>query len=118
MATVPLPEDPNLEQLKRQARDLKRSFDAGDADARAHVGEHLPGSVPDGTLPLTSAQLVIARHHRFSSWPKMKHFVDQVGELGRHPEAVGQLDDPADEFLRLACLTYSTEDGPDRRQHD
>jgi ankyrin repeat protein len=116
VATVPLPEDPNLEQLKQQARDLKRAFDAGDADARAHVVEHLPTAAPadGGPLALTSAQLVIARHHRYSSWPKLKQFVDQVSELGRRPGDVGELADPADEFLRLACMTYADDGGEPR----
>ncbi|HUR77630.1 MAG TPA: ankyrin repeat domain-containing protein [Acidimicrobiales bacterium] len=87
MSTViPLPERPNLEQLKKRARAMSRE---------------------DG-LKLSEAQLKIARFHGFASWAKLKQHLEVVAELTREPDAAGN-----DDFLALACLTYG-EDSPVR----
>jgi ankyrin repeat protein len=53
----------NLEQLRKQAKELVRSARAGDPDALARFGD-LP-------VQLASAQLVLAREHGYSSWPTL-----------------------------------------------
>src|SRR5581483_12381975 len=55
----------NLEQLRKQAKDLVRAARAGDASAVARLGDLPP--------KLASAQLVIAREQGFASWPAMVH---------------------------------------------
>lgn len=40
--------------------------------------------------------------------------VELAMALGREPDLVEGCGDPGDEFLRLACLTYGGEDGPER----
>jgi hypothetical protein len=65
-----LPAHPDLDHLRRQARDLLRSVRAGDADATRRLG---PGSVQP-TLAL--AQLAIAREYGFPSWPRLKAEVE------------------------------------------
>ncbi|MEN3360852.1 MAG: hypothetical protein V7637_4834 [Mycobacteriales bacterium] len=40
--------------------------------------------------------------------------VDVLARYSREPDLVPPAADPADEFLRLACLTYGDEDGPER----
>jgi len=67
----------DLEQLKRQAKELLRAYEAGDAGAAALVSHHFPGGAEDRLL-LTGAQLVVARHHGFSSWARLRDHVDQA----------------------------------------
>ncbi len=57
----------NLEQLRKQAKELARAARAGDPAAVARLG-HLPPR-------LASAQLVLAREHGYSSWPALVHEV-------------------------------------------
>lgn len=74
-----LPEKPNLNQLKKQAKDLLHAFRAAKPEAIADVRAHY-GAVPGGTdaFQLSDAQLVTARVYGFASWPKLKAFVDGV----------------------------------------
>ena len=70
-------EHPDLEQLKRQAKELLQGFTEGEAAAVAEVKAHY--RIPDAsTLALHDAQLVIARSYGFDSWPKLKAYVDGV----------------------------------------
>src|SRR5204863_6572674 len=66
---------PDLDQLKRQAKELLESFRKGDSAAVAEVNAHYHGADPP-TFALHDAQLVIARAYGFDSWPKLKAFVD------------------------------------------
>lgn len=66
---------PDLDQLKRQAKELLESFRNGDQDASAEVRAHYHDADPR-TFALHDAQLVIARAYGFASWPKLKGFVD------------------------------------------
>jgi ankyrin repeat protein len=70
-------EHPNLEQLKRQAKNLLREFRAGKPDTVAHVLANYHNADPSKFF-LHDAQLVIARSYGFASWPKLKAYVDGV----------------------------------------
>jgi len=70
-----LREHPDLDQLKRQAKELLQAFLAGEADAAAEVQAHYRGADPS-TFALHDAQLVLARSYGFESWPKLKAYVD------------------------------------------
>jgi hypothetical protein len=113
---TPLPDNPDLGQLRTRARELQRAVGAGDPDALALVAEHHPAGVPAPPdrprLRLSTAQLVVARDHGFPSWPRLVRYVERVNALTRNPDPAGS-GDPADDFLRFACLTYDV-DGPDR----
>ncbi|MFC4120676.1 ankyrin repeat domain-containing protein [Nonomuraea zeae] len=117
MPTLDMPERPHLDRFRRQARALQRAVRAGDPESLARLARHHPGGVPDvaGGLRLSAAQLVVAREYGFASWPRLTRYLETVAEhgwatrLGATP-ATG----PAAEFCRLACLTYSREDGPAR----
>jgi hypothetical protein len=111
VATVSLPDRPSLDQLRKQARDLQRAVRAGDAQAAAHAAEH--GFAAGPRFPVATAHAVVARHYGFASWPRLVRHLEILEELTREPDTLGELDDPAAEFLRLACLTYG-EDSPDR----
>jgi ankyrin repeat protein len=68
---------PDLDQLKRQAKDLLKAYTGGDAAAIAEVDAHYHGARAS-SFALHDAQLVIARAYGFDSWPKLKAFVDGV----------------------------------------
>jgi len=70
-----LPSRPSLEQLKHQAKDLLRSFKAGDAAAFQRFRESHPRWSSASELErrgaewsLVDAQLVIAREYGFDTW--------------------------------------------------
>ena len=81
-----LPEQPNLEQLRKQAKDLLKNYRSGDAAAIAEVERFERNPQREG-FTLTDAQRVLARAYGFQSWPKLKAFVDGV-TIERFAEAV------------------------------
>ena len=93
MAEKCLPDRPDLEHLKREARALL---------------EELRASTP--ATKLADAQRELARQYGFASWARLKGHVDVVHEHTRLPHQVNTLADPAEEFLRLACLAYGNDD--------
>ena len=58
----------NLEQLRKQAKELVRRARERDPQALARLGD-LP-------VRLASAQLVLAREHGYSSWPALAHALE------------------------------------------
>ena len=66
---------PDIDQLKRQAKELLRGFTAGDAPSEQEVSAHYHGADRQ-TFALHDAQLVLARAYGFESWPRLKAFVD------------------------------------------
>jgi len=70
-----LPAHPNLEQYKKQAKDLLKAWKAGAPEALARMRKHPPRSAK---LTLAGAQFVIAREHGFDSWPS---FAQQIKAL-------------------------------------
>jgi ankyrin repeat protein len=77
---------PDLEQLKRQAKELLAAFRAAHA-AAVHEVTVCYDNPQLATFALHDAQLVIARSYGFDSWPKLKAYVDGV-TIGRLIEAV------------------------------
>ena len=63
--TRSLPERADLDQLKRQAKDLLRAAQGGDPGALERLGGR-------PTPCLADAQFVLAREHGFASWPRLK----------------------------------------------
>ena len=61
---VPLPEQPSLEQLRNQAKDLRRT----------------------SGIPLWEAQLSVARRYGFTSWARLKRHVELLTRYSRFPE--------------------------------
>jgi ankyrin repeat protein len=110
MPTQPLPNNPSLEKLRKQAKSLGKAVHANEPDALARVREFDPR--PDEALrnfSLSDAQLVIARSHGFASWSKLKQHLELVKEHSWSvPEEPADADSEAiaDRFIRLACLTY------------
>jgi hypothetical protein len=70
-------EHPDLEQLKRQAKELLDAFLSGEVAAADKVHAHYRGA-DAAKFARHDAQLVIARSYGFESWPKLKAYVDGV----------------------------------------
>jgi hypothetical protein len=66
---------PDLEQLRRQAKELLEAFASGNAAVSAEVHTHYRDARPE-TFALHDAQLVIARAYGFDSWPRLKAHVE------------------------------------------
>ena len=112
MATVPLPDDPSFEQLRKKAKDLRDLARAGVPGALELIAAHDPrGAHP---VTLAGAQLVVARHHGFASWARLKHHLETIERYRRIPDEVGETTDLVDRFLALACLRYGSDDSPSR----
>jgi ankyrin repeat protein len=118
-----LPGNANLEQLRKGAKSFQRAVRAGDAGAaevvrefHPRLGDAAPGSPELETFTRADAQLVVARRFGFPSWPRLKAYLERTAAYARsphHPPTGGAIaGDPqlADEFLRLACLTYGDDD--------
>jgi ankyrin repeat protein len=110
--TISLPDDPSLEHLRGQARSLQRAADVGDPVARQRI--HRVKADHDGAVPLSLAQLAVAREYGFASWPRLRHHLAVIAWFRRDPSPDGPSAAATDDaFCRLACLNY-TSDGPDR----
>src|SRR5579863_719586 len=112
MPVIPLPDEPNFEQLRKQAKDLRRAVLAGDPAALAEIAEHFPDGT--GEVPLRRAQLMVARRYGFGSWARLKRHVEVIEHYSRFPDRVEDDGALADTFLRLACLAYAEGDQPER----
>jgi hypothetical protein len=85
-----LPSRPNLEQLKRQAKELVDRCARGD-DAEAlrvvtSLSPHHRATPSAGgglELSLSDSQFVIARDYGFASWPQLKHYVESLASPSR-----------------------------------
>jgi ankyrin repeat protein len=112
MPTVPLPDDPDIQQLRKQAKELRDQSRRGVPEVLELVAECHPKGAH--AVSLSGAQLVVARHYGFASWARLKHHLEVVDRYRRAPDDVAERPDPADEFLRLACLRYGDDDAPAR----
>lgn len=61
-----LPERPDLDQLRRQARELLRAATRGEPPALARL------RAVSGHVTLSAAQLAVAREHGYRSWPELR----------------------------------------------
>ncbi|HLN32485.1 MAG TPA: ankyrin repeat domain-containing protein [Gemmataceae bacterium] len=99
--TTSLPPNPSIENLKKQAKTLKKAWQAGAADALERIRAVHPqyANVADDHLRtvkprLTDCQLVLAREAGFASWPQLKVAVESANK------------DLPDQFVNLACLCF------------
>ena len=81
-----LPARPDLDQFRRQAKELRDAARVGAQSAVERVARQ--GLETDRrAMTLAAAQLVIAREWGFASWPKLKAAVESRAALGRRVEA-------------------------------
>lgn len=115
MPTKHLPDHPNLDHLRQQAKALQREVRSGDAVASSRVEDRYPGGIPadPAEFGLSEAQLVVAREYGFPSWSRLKHYLQTVADYSW--EIAPASEDPVIEFCRLACLIYTPDDHSDAR---
>jgi hypothetical protein len=85
MPTRRLPSRPDLDQLKRQARELLTDQRAGTLQACQRMREFHPryadasdDSIKTASFVLSDAQLAIAREYGFASWARLRTFVREA----------------------------------------
>jgi ankyrin repeat protein len=83
LPTRALPKHSDLDQLKRQAKELLDAVRAGEPHAVSEAAARYPGADPQ-KFALHDAQLVLARAHGFHSWPRLKGYVN--GGMIQPPE--------------------------------
>jgi ankyrin repeat protein len=100
-----LPARPNLEQYKKQAKDLAKDF--ANPQSLSRIRRNHPRfqklteeDTQHARVSLTDAQLVIAREHGFESWPKFARHVETLSLIG----SVSDLADPVAAFLEFASV--------------
>jgi hypothetical protein len=109
--TVSLPDNPNREHLRNEARALQRAVRAADSEALARVLRHHLDPVPDAaTFPLSAAQLVVARGYGLASWPRLMAHLDVIDRYRRDPDPAEPTSDPLADFCRCSCLSYQSDD--------
>ncbi len=67
-----LPAHPSLDQYKKQAKDLLKACNSGDAESIRRIERF---KLKPEEISLAGAQFVIAREHAFESWPKFKKHI-------------------------------------------
>ena len=105
-----LPDQPDLEHLKNQAKQFQRQVRGGDQGASAQAAQLDPSTRPGPDYPLSSAQLVTARSYGFASWPRLRAHVELIRQLSRFPEPAPEAPDAeqsAERLLQLATLNYT-----------
>jgi ankyrin repeat protein len=100
-----LPDFPNLEQYRKQAKELVRDARAGKPTAEARLFKHHPrhrnfASEQYRVFTLADAQWVLAREHGYQSWAEFAKHIETLRILG----SVDELDDPHGTFLEVACV--------------
>ncbi|HEY7192332.1 MAG TPA: hypothetical protein VH439_01205 [Gemmatimonadales bacterium] len=108
MPTRPLPNNPCLEHLRKEAKRLHNNVRDGKGDALARVKEFHPRATgPGARWTLADAQFVTARSYGFASWMSLKEY---LAAIERFVWSTPPPPDPgasrADVFVRLACLVY------------
>ena len=88
-----LPDRPNLDHLRKQAKELIASYRRGDHEAIERF-KQLPGKT--GRPALHDAQSVVAREYGFDSWRKLVGHVEEVNSKR------GITDEVVANFLRIA----------------
>jgi hypothetical protein len=102
-----LPDRPNIDHLKKQAKDLIRCYRNRDPEAMARFRHALPASASRTNeeiaaldLRLHDAQSCVAREYGFASWADLRRYIDARSGPG---------DDQAAVVLRWLALVYSGE---------
>lgn len=99
---APLPPAPDLQHLKKQAKDLLKARAAGDPEALATLREHLPRVArdDDASITLHGVQTVIARHYGFVSWADLRATVGEIESVKPSQTRAPSFDSLADKLRR------------------
>ena len=108
-----LPVRPDLDQLKRQAKELLRALRRGDPDAIAEFDAFHPKPPPPELARLADAQLALARAYQGPSWPRLVdacRLADAIWNDDR--EALKRLIARRSDLLREPVLIRESNWGP------
>ena len=110
----PLPAQPSLDQLKKQAKELVKSHRAQNAATVALIRESLPALARKTDeeiilypFALHDAQSVIARHYGFLSWSHLRDHVEKL-DLNTPPRLVPEASVEAK--FQTICKSRETND--------
>lgn len=78
-----LPVQPDLDQLKHQAKDLLKAIRRGDPEALVEFREHHPNPPALGDVKPADAQLAIARAYEAPSWTRLVQCCNLVDAIWR-----------------------------------
>lgn len=78
-----LPVRPDLDQLKRQAKELLKAIRRGDSDALADLRTHHPEPPAPAATKLADAQLALARAYEAPSWMRLVQACELVDAIWR-----------------------------------
>lgn len=105
-----LPDRPNLDQYKKQAKELLKAYRSGEAHAVARFRQHHPSGrqLPPRSFQLSDAQFVLAREHGFESWRTFTRGIVEVAGSAA-PDATAaivQLQTPTPREVNLAVFLH------------
>jgi hypothetical protein len=98
-----IPDRPNLEQYKKQAKELTRDCAQRMPAALDRIRRHHPRLRNQQELPtitLADAQLVLAREHGFPSWTQFAAHLETL----RIIRSLEDLPNPVNTFIEVACV--------------
>jgi hypothetical protein len=111
MDTREFPARPNLEQYRKQAKELLKDYQDADMKAMVRVRRNHPRfrklnetEFRSQPFVLADAQLVIAREHGFESWPR---FVQGIEELERNDSEFSIFESAADAIVNGDTMTLA-----------
>jgi ankyrin repeat protein len=108
MPSRPLPNNPSLEYLRKEAKRLRAAVLAGSDDALGALKEFHPRADRAVThFTLSDAQLMTARSYGFATWARLKQYLSDIAPFVWNPPGAPDPASRIDMFARLACLTYS-----------
>jgi hypothetical protein len=83
-----LPGRPDLDQLRRQARELHRAATAGDTDSLQRL------QLVSDKVTLSAAQLAVARDYGFASWARLKDEAERRRAASHQPASAAPQSEP------------------------
>jgi ankyrin repeat protein len=100
-----LPDRPNLEQYKKQAKELHHAAAVGEPAALARLRKHRPrlrhfAPNQPHAITLADVQFVLAREHGYESWPTFAKHIETL----RIIRSVEELTDPLSTFIEVASV--------------
>jgi ankyrin repeat protein len=115
-----LPNRPNLEQYRKQAKDLLHAHHAADSAALERIHRHHPtlhklqlDQLAAAPFALADAQLILAREHSFESWPKFAAHITTLNLI----RSVAELNNPVAAFIEVACVPRHDGHGSGTLEH-
>ncbi|MCY3761324.1 MAG: hypothetical protein OXH50_08735 [Gemmatimonadetes bacterium] len=99
---------PSLSSLRREAKSLLDQVRRNQPEGLALISEHHPG--PEDFASDRDALLVVARKYGHTGWEELQRTFEEEAGAG------GTLEERADLFAELACLSYRGDDHVSRRE--